>query len=230
MTIGIIGAMQLEVDSLIEKMNVKEERIVAGNMFYRGVLEKQEVVVTCCDVGKVNAASSTQILISEFHVDAIVNTGIAGGMHQEVQVCDVVISSDVTHHDVRQAQMASCYPNQKYFKSDDRLIELAKNAIEENNLIKGQHHIGRIVSGECFVADHTLKQSIIDDHEPHCVEMEGSSIGHVAYINEVPFVIIRSISDNADSDATMSYEAFEKIAADQSSKIVLNMLKHMEEK
>lgn len=226
--IGIIGAMQLEVDLLIEEMTIQDERVVAGNKFYTGKLKNQQVVVTCCGVGKVNAASSTQILISEFDVDTIINTGIAGGMHQDVKVCDVVISSDVTHHDVNKMQMANCYPHQTYFKSDHRLIELAKNAIEKDRLLKGQHHIGRIVSGECFVADKELKEKIIKDHEPYCVEMEGAAIGHVAYINQIPFVIIRSISDNADSEATMSYETFETVAAEQSSKIVLNMLMDMD--
>jgi len=99
--IGIIGAMDLEVRTLIKAMTVTEKKETAGNNYYIGQLFNKDIVVTCCGVGKVNAASSTQILISEYKVNNIINTGIAGGIHESVEVCDIVISQDVTHHDVR---------------------------------------------------------------------------------------------------------------------------------
>lgn len=225
--IGIIGAMSLEVEMLIKSMTVKEKKECAGNMYYIGELFEKEIVVTCCGVGKVNAASSTQILISEFKVDCIINTGIAGGMHSAVEVCDVVISKDVTHHDVRIGQMKSCFPYQECFEANKDLVKVAVEVIEKEKIIKGNHHIGRIVSGESFIDNLELKEQINSAFSPHCVEMEGSAIGHVAYINRVPFVVIRSISDNADNEAMLSYDEFEKIAAQQSSKIVINMIKRL---
>lgn len=222
-TLGIIGAMNLEVDLLIKEMKDLSEEHVAGMTFYRGTIESQNVVVVCCGVGKVNAASCTQAMISEYHVDGIINTGIAGGLHESINICDVVISSDVAHHDVRQEQMLSCYPHQAFFKADARLIKLVRQAAS----INGRVHIGRIVSGEMFVSNETLRKQIKTAFDPYCVEMEGAAIGHVAYLNCVPFVVIRSISDHADSDATMSYETFEVFSANQSAQIVLETIKLM---
>jgi len=224
--IGIIGAMKLEVEQLINHMTIQDKQEVAGNTYYCGWLHNKEIVVTCGGVGKVNAASSTQILISQFNVDAIINTGIAGGMQSDVKVCDIVISTDVTHHDVRKNQMISCYPHQASFVSDERLITLAVETIKASSF-ESDYHIGRIVSGESFISDPLTKKLILEAYQPHCVEMEGAAIGHVSYLNKVPFVVIRCISDNADDDATMSYETFETIAADQSSKLVMDMMKNL---
>jgi len=225
--IGIFGAMDLEVETLINTMKEVKEHKCAGTSFYQGKLANKEVVVACCGVGKVNAASCTQALISIFDIDGIINTGIAGGMRPDVKVCDIVVSNEVTHHDVRREQMIHCYPNVEVFKADPHLIQVAKEVLQSNDHLHGNHHIGKIVSGECFVNDKELKESIIENHKPHCVEMEGSAIGHVAYLNNIPFVVIRSISDNADNEADMTYKEFESIAARQSSNLVMEMLKHL---
>jgi len=224
--IGIIGAMKLEIEQLINHMTIHDKQEIAGSMYYCGCLHNKKIVVTCGGVGKVNAASSTQILISQFNVDAIINTGIAGGIKRDVKVCDIVISTDVTHHDVRKDQMVSCYPHQASFMSDERLITLAEDTIKASSY-ESDYHIGRIVSGESFISDPATKNQILEAYEPHCVEMEGAAIGHVSYLNKVPFVVIRCISDNADDNATMSYETFETIAADQSSKLVMDMMKNL---
>lgn len=225
--IGILGAMDLEIKTLLNAMaEIKEEK-VAGTTFYQGLLKGKEVVLACCGVGKVNAASCTQALITCFDVDCIINTGIAGGMHWDVKVCDIVVSSEVTHHDVRREQMIHCYPNVEAFKADPHLIEVACRALITNSHLHDKHHIGKIVSGESFVNDRDLKATIIANHQPHCVEMEGSAIGHVAYLNDIPFVVIRSISDNADDQADMTYKEFEQLAAEQSSNLVMEMLIHL---
>ncbi len=117
--IGIIGAMDLEVELLIEKMTVVDIKETAGNKYYIGKIFNKEVVITSCGVGKVNAASSTQILISNYKVDKIINTGIAGSMDKRVKVCDIVFSSNVTHHDVRKEQMQSCFPFSEHFEADE---------------------------------------------------------------------------------------------------------------
>lgn len=223
--IGIMGAMDLEIKLLRDKMNVSNNEKIAGFNYYIGEIEKNPVILTCCGVGKVNAASCTQILIDRYGVNCIINTGIAGGLHNNVKICDIIISDNVTYHDVRKIQMKSYFPYKEFFNGDKELIELALSACKLNNNSDFNYHLGRIVSGESFVADDNLKKKIVEEYSPHCVEMEGAAIGHVANINDIPFVIIRSISDNADNEAIMSYEKFEKISAENSANIVLNMLK-----
>ena len=220
--------MDLEIKQIRDNMDCISHTKVAGFDFYTGDIEGRHITLTCCGVGKVNAAACTQILIDKYQVDCIINTGIAGGLHEEVKICDLVISDNVTHHDVRKAQMRSCFPFKEYFAGDDRLIKAAIGACEATNIKNLKYHRGRIVSGECFVEDAALKKRIVEGFSPHCVEMEGAAIGHVAHLNDIPFVVIRSISDNADDEATMSYKAFEKIAAEISAAVVLNMIETIE--
>ncbi len=222
--IGIIGAMALEIELLKNKIDINRKENIAGFDFFLGSIKDKNVIITRCGEGKVNAASCTQILIDRFGVDCIVNTGIAGGLHESVKICDVVISNNVTHHDVRKGQMESCFPYRDCFQADEKLIESAVKACKLHHSEEWNYHIGRIVSGESFIQDSEIKKNLIRDYSPHCVEMEGSAIGHVAHINNIPFVVIRSISDNADDEATISYNTFETMAANKSAEIVLSML------
>jgi adenosylhomocysteine nucleosidase len=224
--IGIIGAMQIEIDLVLDKMIVLEEYNYAGFPFYTGVLFGKDIVLTRCGVGKVNAASCTQILIDRFDIDSIINTGIAGSLKQEVSICEMVISSDVTHHDVRKAQMKNLFPFQETFIANKELLDLAIKACNSSEL-KPKYHCGRIVSGECFVEDTKLKDVLVSEYSPACVEMEGSSVGHVAFINKIPFILLRCISDNADEEATNTYENFEKIAGNLSASIVIEMIRNI---
>jgi adenosylhomocysteine nucleosidase len=221
-TIGIMGAMDLEIELLRDNMKLISKENIAGFNYYIGRIGGKNIILTCCGVGKVNAACCTQILIDRFKVDYIINSGIAGGLHKEVKICDIVISDNVTYHDVRKNQMRSCFPFKGCFEGDKYLIDIAIKACEITK--KENYHVGRIVSGEYFVSDKNIKNNIIEEYNPHCVEMEGAAIGHVAYLNKIPFVVIRSISDNADNDANMDYDAFEKISAEVSAKLVLNMI------
>ncbi len=224
--IGIIGAMQVEIDLLIARMKTYEEFTIAGFPFYTGTLFGKNIVLTRCGVGKVNSAACTQVLIDRFNVECIINTGIAGSLKSEIKILDLVISSDVTHHDVRKAQMKNLFPFKESFIANNSLVELAKKACEMLD-VKPNYHFGRIVSGEGFVSDTRLKDKLINDYSPACVEMEGSAIGHVAFINNIPFLILRCISDQADEDAAMLYEHFEELAANQSAAVVLEMIKMM---
>lgn len=221
--IGIIGAMQVELDLIVGRMDVHEEYTFAGFPFYVGNIAERKVVVTRCGVGKTNAACCTQILIDKFSVESIIHTGIAGSLRPEVGICDVVISSDVTHHDVAPIQMKKLYPFQESFSASVNLVELAQAVCQALDF-ESKWHVGRIVSGECFVSDAEVRDRIISQYSPYCVEMEGAAIGHVAHINQVPFVVIRSISDNADANATDTYESFEQRAAERSAAIVHEMV------
>ncbi|MGE6343936.1 5'-methylthioadenosine/adenosylhomocysteine nucleosidase [Bacillus mycoides] len=227
--IGIIGAMQIEIDLLLEKLHIKEEHTIAGIPFYKGNYMDTEIIITRCGVGKVNAAACTQILISKFDVDTIINTGVAGGLHPDVKVGDLVISTNVTHHDVRKNQMKNLFPFQESFTASKELRVLAREACNSSSLHVSIHE-GRIVSGECFVEDSKLKKQLVTEYAPHCTEMEGAAIGHVAYINDVPFLVMRCISDSADDEAQVSYDDFAKTAANYCSEIIVEMLKNISSK
>ncbi|WLR42982.1 5'-methylthioadenosine/adenosylhomocysteine nucleosidase [Bacillus carboniphilus] len=224
--IGIIGAMQVEIDLLINKVQNLTKFTYAGFPFYHGELFSNEIIITNSGVGKVNAAACTQLLIDQFSVYSIINTGIAGSLDEAVKIYDVVISSDVTHHDVRVEQKKNLFPFQETFQADKQLIELALQTCAYLKL-NSTYHLGRIVSGESFIEDIEEKTRIVKNYAPACVEMEGSAIAQVAHINKVPFVIIRSISDNADENTTLDYKKYEEMAANQSAQIVLGMLSEM---
>lgn len=224
--IGILGAMYLELETIHNKMKLSRDIEINGFHFIEGEIYNKKIVICTCGIGKVNAASCTQVLIDKFDVDYIINTGVAGGLKSDVNICDVVISKDVTHHDVSKAQMISYFPNKEYFEADEELIELARKACELTS--NTEYHIGRIVSGDSFISNMDVKEQIIKDYDPHCVEMEGSAIGHVAYINKVGFVVIRSISDKADNHAYKSYDSFEIPAAEKAANVILNMIKIMD--
>lgn len=223
-TIGIIGAMDVEIRLIKERLEIIDEKTYAGFKFCICKFKSINIVLTACGVGKVNAASCTQILIDRFNVTEIINTGIAGGLYSKIKVCDIVISDNVTYHDVKQAQMKNLFPFKECFKANNHLKEIAIKAYENSMLNNYNYYVGRIVTGEAFVSDDKLKELIIRDYSPHCVEMEGAAIGHVADINDIPFIVIRSISDNADNDASFSYDEFEEKASNNSAILVLKMI------
>lgn len=225
--IGIIGAMEVEIELLKDMVEIKEEIVYAGVRYYTGKYKNLPIVLCSSGVGKVNAASCTQALIDKFQVTHIINTGIAGGLGKGIKVGDTVISTAVTYHDVRKEQMLELFPFVPEFKADEALIKVAVKAYEKEKFQGITHHQGRIVTGECFVDSNELKNSIIEKYNPLCVEMEGGAIGHVAHNNDIPFLIIRSISDNADDEARDIYDDFEAMASNNSARIVVNMLNIM---
>ena len=214
--LGIIGAMQEEVETLLERMTDKSSTTVAGSVFYAGTLSGLDVVVVQCGIGKVNAALCAQILCDRYQVTHIVNTGIAGSLCADLDIGDLVVSQDAMYHDFNCTHFG--YPHGKVpgmdvvaFPADSRMIELAYAAAEAVN--GGHTKIGRVASGDQFVSSPELKDSIIAVSGALCTEMEGAAIAHTAYRNGVPFVILRAISDKADNSAEMDYPTFEKLAA-----------------
>lgn len=221
--LGIIGAMSCEIEELKQVMTIRRTEHVAGMTFYMGKIEHTDIVLTISGVGKVNAAACAQLLISKFNVTHIINTGVAGAISETLAVGDVVIASDVTYHDVRPAQMKNCFPFQDSFPAHAKLIALAQQACNQIKEIT-HYYTGRIVTGEAFIEDSKTKQWISQAYHAACVEMEGAAIGHVAYINQIPFIILRSISDKANEKATISFETFAHRAAKTSCQIVMQML------
>ena len=227
--IGIIGAMEVEVERLKKDMEIQREIRKAGMEFCEGVLMGQPAVVVRSGIGKVNAAVCTQILVDVFGVDAVINTGIAGSLNAQIDIGDIVISTDVLHHDMDAVNFGYA-PGQIpqmdvfSFEADEDLANLAEKVCREvNPEIKVFR--GRVVSGDQFVADKAVKERISGLFQGFCTEMEGAAIAQASYLNEVPFVIIRAISDKADDSATEDYPTFERKAVEHSVKLVEGLLK-----
>ena len=227
-TIGIIGAMEVEGAILKEKM--EDVRIIkkASMDFYEGILAGKKVVVVRSGIGKVNAGICAQILADVFSVDAIINTGIAGSLNKNINIGDIVLSTDVVQHDMdatgfgyRKGQIPQMPVF--FFNADDNLRRLAAEVCKEVNP-DIQVFEGRIASGDQFVCDQDVKNQIVSDFSAYATEMEGAAIGQAAYLNEIPFLVVRAISDKADGSAQMDYSEFEKAAVDHSVRLTLNML------
>lgn len=228
MKIGIIGAMSEEVEILKDEMVIEEKIEKASMTFYHGMLLGKDVVVVTCGIGKVNAAVCTQILIDRFEVEKIINVGIAGGLNKDIYPGDIVVATNLVQHDMDvrffgdplgQVPRLKTYD----FKCDEKLVKIANEAIAHIGGVKS--YTGRIISGDQFVSD-AEKQKFLGTHfDAFAVEMEGASIGQVCYLNQMPFVVIRSISDNAINGSHMDYEIFAPLAIQNSVLILKDMLK-----
>lgn len=222
--IGIIGAMELEVETLKAKMDVRNKTTKARMEFFEGTLNGVEVVVVRSGVGKVNASMCTQILADVFEVTNIINTGVAGSLDASIDIGDIVVSTDVCQHDMDATGFG--YPlgeipqlGMSSFPADEKMAALAKSVCEKvNSEIKT--FSGRIVSGDQFICDKNVKEKIVSNFHALCTEMEGAAIGQAAYLNGIPFVILRAISDKADDSAEVDYPAFEREAAKHCANLV----------
>lgn len=226
MRIGIIGAMSEEVQGFKKIMeNIDEEKI--GNLtFYTGVMHDKDIVLLETGIGKVNAAIGATLMIEAFDVEAVIFTGVAGGINEELDLGDVVISKDLIQHDVDVTafgEKLGVIPRMEnsVFKADAGLIDLA---VKAGKKLKGKVIIGRILSGDQFIASPEKIEFLKNEFNGDCVEMEGAAVGHVCEIFDIPFVVIRTMSDKANSNAHTDYSTFMKIAADNSVTLVNEML------
>ena len=224
---GIIGAMEEEVELIRESMRIERQETVSGMTFYQGVLEDRPVVVVHCGVGKVNAAICAQTLIVRFGAVTIVNTGVAGTLRPDVSIGDIVVSTDAVQYDMDctalgYARGTILYSDMRFFVADPLLrqsaVQAAWRTAEDVDVFEG-----RICSGDCFISDSSQKERLQQEFDGYCCEMEGAAIAQVCTLNDVPFVIIRAISDSADESGRMSYEFFEKQAAHHSASIVCEL-------
>ena len=229
--LGIIGAMAVEVELLksnMENLSVEEK---AGMQFYCGELNRMKVVVVQCGVGKVNASICTQILCDCYSVTHIVNTGVAGSLRTELDIGDLVVSRDAVHHDMDVTYLGYAVgqvPGMDVlaFPADEMLIKAAQEAAEAVN--PGHCALGTVASGDQFVASKDKKEQILADINASCTEMEGASIAHTAWRNQIPFVIIRAISDKADNSAQMDYPVFEEMAARRCAQVILQLTEKLQ--
>jgi len=227
MRIGIIGAMQEEVAILKKEMTVEKTVSKARMDFFKGQLLNKEIVIVTSGIGKVNAAVCTQILINDFDVDCVINVGIAGGLHKTIYPGDIVVAENLVQHDMDTTYFGDTLGQVPRldtfdFKCDENLVNVAKascNKVEKINTFSG-----RIVSGDQFIDKAEKLQALHTEFEAFACEMEGASIGQVCYLNNLPFVVIRSISDNAINGAHMDYEKFSDLAIKNSVYILRDML------
>ena len=228
MKLGIIGAMRVEVETLVEKLKNATARTIAWSTYYEGKLDGLDVVVVQCGVGKVNAAMCVQTLCNLYGVTHIVNTGVAGSLCAELDIGDLVVSRDAMYHDFEVTALD--YPHGKVpgmdvvaFPADEKLMALAYAAAESVN--PGHTKLGRVASGDQFICRKEQKDYIISVTQAFCTEMEGAAIAHAAYRNGVPFVVLRAISDKADDSAEMDYPTFEAIAARRCAAVTMELAK-----
>lgn len=219
-TIAIIGAMPSELADIRNILGEAEIKRISGFDFYINLHKGKTIVNACCGIAKVNAALCTQVMIDNFHPDAVINTGIAGGMNSDVKVCDIVVSSEVLPHDLDLHFLNDYPPYCGIFKADEKIMNAAESVCDEFGI---NHFRGRIVSGESFISSNTVKNDIQNRFHPYAVDMESAAVGHCCYLNEMPFASVRCISDNADDEGAMSFDEFEKIAAKRVAEIVLRI-------
>lgn len=229
--IGIIGAMEEEVAKLKENMQIQETSVIAGMEFCQGICEGQNVVIVRSGIGKVNAAVCTQILCDVFKVNAIINTGVAGSLKNEINIGDIVLSEDALQHDMDATGFGydpGVIPRmeESIFKGDETLLKLAQKVCQEVNS-DIQVFRGRVVSGDQFISDHDVKQRIVNSFGGFCTEMEGAAIAQTAWLNKIPYLVIRAISDKADGSAEMDYSEFEMKAIEHTVRLMTGMLRNM---
>ncbi len=237
--IGIIGAMEVELALLKKQLkpilgqNTVKETLIGSRTFIEGNLNGTNVVLVQCGVGKVNAALCAERLIIQFGVTHIINTGIAGAMANGLRVLDFVVSTDAVYHDFNVGYFGyklTAIPGMgdSTFVSDSKLVQIAKKAF--SSLSESENHQlveGRIASGDQFIASSEQKAHIRQICNPACVEMEGAAIAHTCYLEKIPFVIIRCMSDMADNEGGKTYDFNEETAANLSAHFVSEILSQL---
>jgi adenosylhomocysteine nucleosidase len=230
MKIGLIGAMDIEVAHIKASMNIEKTTTIAGQEYCEGTLNNTQVVVVKCGVGKVRAAMSVQVLADCFHVTHIINTGVAGSLNNDLNIGDILVSKDAVYHDVDATNFGYALgevpgSGHLYYEADPVLTEAAVNAVKNASEVNVM--VGRVASGDAFIRTKEKKTWIHDTFQADCCEMEGCAIAQASCLNELPFVIIRAISDKADESVVESYDVFEGIAAEHCAKIVAYMIKNL---
>lgn len=225
--IGLIGAMDEEVELLLAQLENKETKVKAGVTYAAGTIHGKQVVVCKSGVGKVNAAVTTQVLIDTFGVSKVLFTGVAGALHPELNIGDIVISSSCMQHDMDVTPLGFArgvipYQEVSDFPADQHLVELAEEACKEQ--AAGHFITGKVLSGDQFIASRETVQTLYEDLGGACAEMEGSAVAQVCYMNSVPYVVIRSMSDKADGSAHVNFPEFTVKASKLSHEIVSYML------
>ena len=230
--LGIICAMAVEVEGVLNLMENKEEINKAGATFTKGTIYGKEAVVTECGIGKVNAAVTTQVMIDLFSPEAIINSGVGGALSEKLKVGDVVISTDAVEHDYDTTAFGDpkgliCFKNEQRvdIPADEKLCEALLKACEsltDTTVLKG-----RIATGDQFISDTEKRLSLGNEFNALACEMEGGAVGHTCYRNKVPFAILRCISDDLTNSTSMDYEAFKAFSAAKTATVLSQFIRDM---
>ncbi|MEK3964086.1 5'-methylthioadenosine/adenosylhomocysteine nucleosidase [Paenibacillus sp. FSL H7-0323] len=227
--IGLIGAMDEEIKLLLEGMEDKRTKVKAGIQYYLGNILGKSVVLCKSGVGKVNAAVTTQILIDNFGVSRVLFTGVAGAVHPELNIGDIVISSTCVQHDMDATGLGFArgeipYQETSVFQADPALVQLAEKACNE---LGQKYLIGKVLSGDQFISNAEIVAELREQMDGACVEMEGAAVAQVCHMNATPFVIIRSMSDKSDGSAEVDFREFTEQSSQRSHSILEFMLQHI---
>ena len=231
--IGLIGAMDEEISLLKKEMTETSEHTKAGMVFCKGMLWGIETVVVVSGIGKVNMAICAQILVDDYHVDIMINTGVAGSLDATIDIGDIVLSKEAQQHDMDASPLGDpvgVIPRMEtsIFKADEQLLQAAKNACEKANT-DIHCFVGKVVSGDQFIASAQKKEYLVQTFQGRCAEMEGAAMAQVAYLNQVPFLVIRAISDKADNSGQEDYPVFAKKAIVHSMNLLRQLYQDQKE-
>lgn len=247
--IGIMGAIPQEINGVVNLLTNKQEHKIGRRSYFTGKLNNQKVVVVFSRVGKVAASATVTTLILEFKVSELIFTGVAGGIHADVKIGDIVLGQSLIQHDMNAQPLFPAYEipmlGKAYFEADSSQLEVATTAIleileeqhlhnvisekdlDKFNIHQPQLHVGLIGSGDLFFSTNSQKEKLQQNlPEILCVEMEGAAVAQVCYEFDIPFIIIRTISDDADDHSTLDFNSFiEKISNVYSIEIIKNIIK-----
>lgn len=224
--IGIIGAMDDEVNGLVARLENSSTEEISGIKFYTGTIYGKPVVIAKCGVGKVFAAICTTAMILRYSPAVVINTGVAGGLDASLKCADTVIATRLAQHDMDTSPLGDPVGlisgiNKIYFDTDKRVTEILLQSADEIGI---RHSEGLIVTGDKFVAGGDERERILSVFPALACEMEGGAVAHAAYVHGVPFAVVRAISDGADSESVLDYPAFLKIAVKNSEALTLSLI------
>ena len=225
--IGIIAAMKSEIQAIKDSLNEVTVETYSGIEFCLGTLDGKDVIVAQCGVGKVFAAMCAQTMILKYNPDIIINTGVGGSLSDELSIGDIAISNEVLQHDMDTSAVGDPIGmvsgvNMIYFPANENAYRLIKSCADKLSI---HSVIGRIASGDQFIASKEKKDNIVGNFNAIACELEGAAIGQVAYVNNVPFCVVRAISDSADNSSHMDYNEFLKIASERSYSVIREFVK-----
>lgn len=227
--IGIIVAMQEELDEILNIMQRIEKKEIYDIIFFEGIIEDNHIIVVKSGVGKVNAARTTQILIDKLNVKYIINVGSAGALNPILNIGDIVIADKLIQHDFD----ITAFEHEKgyitgvgdYICCDNELVDKFKNVTKNMKDETYKITTGIIASGDIFCTEIKMKEKIYSKFNAQCVEMEGAAIAQVCYLDKIPFVVIRSISDTPNGDNAIVFDEFVKLASKRCAQILKEFLK-----
>ena len=225
--IGVIGALDVENTYIIEKMDSASVQNISGIKFTSGKINGKDIVCAVCGIGKVFAAMCAQTMILEYKPDCIINTGVGGSLCDDVRIFDVVIGTEVVQHDMNVLGLGHqrgyiAEAKRRFFPCDEALVKKITEAFQDADV---KMHHGRIASGDIFVDSPKLMEKIKSEFRALVCEMEAAANGTVCYVNGVPFVAVRAISDNSNDDSKMDFPTFAAAAAKRSANVIINLLK-----